>query len=76
MATAEELLSGVATVDKTLVISNDLRTISIPSSVPNLGVESDDDVLRLNFKMPLYIGDIDLSTFSIRMLKERGMYTR
>lgn len=67
MATAEELLSGVATVDKTLVISNDLRTISIPSSVPNLGVESDDDVLRLNFKMPRYIGDIDLSTFAKRI---------
>lgn len=67
MATAEELLSGLTTVDKTLVISNDLRTISIPSSVPNLGVESDNDVLRLNFKMPRHIGDIDLSTFGIRI---------
>ena len=67
MATAEELLSGVLTVDKTLVISNDLRTISIPSSVRNLGVENDDDVLYLEFKMPRYIGNIDLSVFSIRI---------
>ena len=67
MATAEELLAGVTTVDKTLIISNDLRTISIPSTVANLGVESDNDILRLNFKMPRYIGDIDLSTFSIRI---------
>ncbi len=74
MATAEELLSDVTTVDKTLVISNDLRTISIPSSVPNLGVESDDEVLRLSFKMPRYTGDIDLSTFAIRInyLNARG----
>ena len=61
MATAEELLSGTAVVDKTLVISNDLRTIYIPPSVRILGVESDDEVLTLNFKMPRYIGNIDLS---------------
>lgn len=67
MATAEELLSGVLTADKTLVISNDLRTIGIPSSVRNLGVENDDDVLELEFKMPRYIGDVDLSVFSIRI---------
>lgn len=67
MATANELLAGVSTIDKTLVISNDLRTINIPSSVPNLGVEADDDVLRLNFKMPRYIGDTDLSVFNVRI---------
>ena len=67
MVTANELLYGVSAVDKTLIISNDLRTIAIPSSVKNLGVESDDDVLRLNFKMPRYIGNIDLSVFSIRI---------
>lgn len=69
MATAEELLSGrsVSGVDKTLVISNDLRTIAIPSSVKNLGVEYDDDVLELNFKMPRYIGPTDLSPFTIRI---------
>lgn len=67
MATAEELLSGEAGVDNTLIISNDLRTITIPPTVRILGVESDDEVLRLSFKMSRYIGDIDLSEFSIRV---------
>ena len=67
MATAEELLGGAPSVDKTLVISNDLRKIMIPSSIHNLGVESDDEVLRLEFKMPRFIGDIDLSIFTIRI---------
>lgn len=67
MATASELLGDVSVVDKTLVISNDFRTINIPSSVPNLGVEYDDDVLRLDFKMPRYVSDTDLSKFAIRI---------
>lgn len=69
MATADELLAMNETevVDKTLVISNDLRTITIPKTVTNLGVEYDDDVLVLNFQMPRYIGAIDLSTFKIRI---------
>ena len=64
MATADELLSTLDT-DKTLIIDKDLRTIIIPSSVKNLGVESDDDVLRLKFSMPRMYGDVDLSDFSI-----------
>lgn len=64
MATADELLSTIDT-DKTLIIDKDLRTITIPSSVKNLGVESDDDVLRLKFSMPRMYGDVDLSDFSI-----------
>ena len=64
MATADELLSTLDT-DKTLIIDKDLRTITIPSSVKNLGVESDDDVLRLKFSMPRMYGDVDLSDFSI-----------
>lgn len=67
MATADELLGDVSVVDKTLVISNDFRTINIPSSVPNLGVEYDDDVLRLDFKMPRYVSNTDLSNFVIRI---------
>ena len=67
MATVDELLAGIATVDKTLVISNDFRTIGIPSSVTNLGVEYDDDVLQLDFKMPRYVSNTDLSAFSIRI---------
>ena len=64
MATADELLSTLDT-DKTLIIDKDLRTIIIPSSVKNLGVESDDDVLRLKFSMPRMYDDVDLSDFSI-----------
>lgn len=80
MATVDELLAGVSTVDKTLVISNDFRTINIPSSVPNLGVEYDDDVLRLDFKMPRYVSDTDLSEFAIRInyinaQRETDVYT-
>lgn len=68
MATAAELLSRTtAEVDNTLVIDNYLRTIAIPKSVTNLGVEHDDDVLRLDFKMPRYLEDTDLSKFSIRI---------
>ena len=69
MATADELLAAAmeAEADKTLVIDNDLRTITIPPGVKNLGVESDDDVLRLHFRMPSTYGDIDLSTFKIRI---------
>lgn len=69
MATADELLAAAmeAEADKTLVIDNDLRTITIPPSVKNLGVESDDDVLRLHFRMPSMYGNIDLSTFKIRI---------
>ena len=71
MATAAELLaaraSGTSATDNTLVIDNYLRMIQIPSSITNLGVENDDDVLRLKFRMPRYLGETDLSTFSVRI---------
>lgn len=67
MATADELLNGVAEVDRTLVIDNGFRTIKIPATVPVLGVATDDDVLRLDFRMPRYVSDTDLSTYSIRV---------
>lgn len=68
MATADELLSrSVSGDDKTLVVDNYLRTINIPKGITNLGVENDDDVLELNFKLPRYLGTIDLSAFSIRI---------
>ncbi len=68
MATAAELLAGMSTSDDTtLVIDNYLRSIQIPKRITNLGVEHDDDVLTLNFKMPRYLDDIDLSNFSIRI---------
>lgn len=49
------------------VIDKDLRTITIPDEVTLLGVESDDDVLRLNFQMPKTYGEYDLSIFSARI---------
>lgn len=69
MATAKELLAALTNSgdDGTLVIDNNLRTIHIPKSVALLGVESDDEVHRLQFTMPRYCGDVDLSTFNIRI---------
>ena len=69
MATSDELLAAAmaAEADKTLVIDNDLRTITIPPSIKSLGVESDDDVTLLHFKMPSAYGNIDLSKFAIRI---------
>lgn len=68
MATAAELLLNASSGDDTtLVIDNYLRTIAIPKRITNLGVVADDDVLRLNFRMPRYLDDTDLSTFSIRI---------
>lgn len=74
MATADEILAGAveatsegATQDKVLRIDNELRTISIPSTVKLLGVESDKDVNVIEFEMPRHYGEVDLSTFSVRV---------
>lgn len=74
--TLEEALAA-ATVDDTsenrvLVIDSDLRTIEIPGTVKNLGVESDDDVHRLYFQMPKTYGEFDLSEFDIRINYKNG----
>ena len=66
--TLEDALSdGTTVVDDTLVIDNDLRTIKIPSSITLLGVESDDDVNTLKFKMPKTYKGIDLSEFEVHV---------
>lgn len=49
------------------MIDNDLRTITIPSGLQTVGVESDEDVRRLNFQMPKQYHEIDLSEFNIRI---------
>ena len=72
MSKAAELLKSLAPVQTeedltTLVIDNRLRTIMIPKGITNLGVENDDDVLQLHFKMPRYLGTTDLSEFTIRV---------
>ena len=48
-------------------IDNDLRTITVPSGLQTVGVESDEDVRRLNFQMPKQYHEIDLSEFNIRI---------
>lgn len=64
MANAYELL-GLTNEDKTLVVDSDLRMITIPKGITNIGVESDDNVLALHFRIPRHYGNVDLSKFSI-----------
>lgn len=67
MATAEELLATVGNEENYIVIDSDLRTMTFPASVKNIGVENDKDVHKLNFMMPRYFSEYDLSTFNIRI---------
>lgn len=72
MATTEELLEEMEAEMLTgendvFVVDNNLRTVSIPESMSVLGVEHDDDVHRLYFKIPKMYGDTDLSDFDIRI---------
>ena len=66
----EEALAQADTysVDEEIcTIDNDLRTITIPSGLQTVGVESDEDVRRLNFQMPKQYGEFDLSEFEIKI---------
>ena len=72
MATAEELLynatNGVSTdVKSYFAVDLHSRVITPPSNVKNIGVESDDEVKRLYFKVPRFYDDIDLSEFETRI---------
>lgn len=73
MATADELLAMTAaepiteSADEILVADLVTRVISIPATLRLLGVESDDDVKRLQFKIPRNYGEFDLSTFDFRI---------
>lgn len=72
MATADELLMAAAnsateTTEEILVADLNARVIGIPASLHILGVESDDDVKRLQFRIPRHYGEFDLSTFDIRV---------
>lgn len=51
----------------TIVINNDLRTMQIPTDVVLLGVESDDDVHKIQFQMPKEYCGFDLSEFEARI---------
>lgn len=68
MSFAYDLLNSLSTpnVDNTtLVIDHFARAIIIPDGIKNLGVENDNDVLRLNFRMPRYLGAVDLNDLEI-----------
>lgn len=73
MSKAEELLStlesrsAAVSTDDILTVDLNTRIISIPATIKILGVESDDDVKRLQFKVPRYYGEFDLSTFDFRI---------
>lgn len=66
MATAEELLANDQCTD-ILWIDLDSRLINIPNTVTNIGVESDDRVLKLHFGMNRHYHGIDLSEFAFRI---------
>ena len=75
MATADEILEQIennpelyaADQEEICTIDNDLRTITVPSGLQTVGVESDEDVRRLNFQMPKQYHEVDLSEFNIRI---------
>lgn len=68
MVTANELLAQLDGVEERVcVIDLVTRKINIPNTITTLGVEHDDDVKRLNFRMPKMYGDVDMSTFNIRI---------
>lgn len=50
-----------------IVIDDDLRTMTIPTDLVLLGVESDDDVMKIPFQMPRMYHGYDLSLFEARV---------
>ena len=50
-----------------IVIDDNLRTMTIPTDIVLLGVESDDDVNKIPFQMPKSYCGYDLSTFEARI---------
>lgn len=66
MATADELLASEV-CDNILTVDLDSRTIIIPKTVTNIGVESDDNVEVMHFQVPRYHCEVDLSEFRIRV---------
>ena len=54
-------------MENIITINSDLRTLEIPAGIKNLGVEYDDDVRRLHFRMPKVYDGTDLSGFAVRI---------
>ena len=71
MPTADELLT-TEVCDDVLTVDLESRQILIPSSVKNIGVESDDNVRILHFRLPRYYCTTDLSEFAIRINYENA----
>lgn len=71
MATAEELLTAEGCGD-VLTVDLNSRTIIIPATVTNIGVESDDNVRVLHFKLPRHYCGVDLSEFKININYENA----
>lgn len=72
MATAEELLASAEACDDILTVDLDNRIIIIPKGVTNIGVESDDSVFYLHFRVPRHFCKTDLSEFDIRINYENA----
>ncbi len=64
----EEIHEAYTETDMTCVIDNDLRTISIPAGIKILGVEGDEDVHKIHFRMPRMYGEFDLFKFVVRIV--------
>ena len=61
-----DTLEGALGINYKFIISNDLRTITIPEGVV-IGVYNDRNVQVIDFEMPRYYHQIDLSTFAIKV---------
>lgn len=66
MPTAMDLLSNEI-CDDVLTVDLESRKITIPNTVMNLGVESDDSVRVLHFQVPRQSCGVDLALFSARV---------
>lgn len=66
MATAEEILRA-AFASESITVDWDTRTLIIPPSLDHIGVESDDDVLKVPFILPRYYGDLDIYNFEVNI---------
>ena len=80
MATLDELLDNLPSTHTlndpiTFEIDEDLRTIKKPARGNVLGVQDDNNVNHINFKMPRYYNGIDLSTFAIKINYKNALGT-
>ena len=80
MATLDELLDDLPPTHTlndpvTFEIDEDLRTIHTPPRGNIIGVQGDNNVNHINFKMPRYYNGIDLSTFTIKINYKNALGT-